>query len=162
MGLAIGTGELIMWPHLITKHGFSLLWLALLGIIFQFFINQEVARHSLATGEGFFQSSESRPLIAALKDCIAHPPLQNDKIDPERALNDLTRRLQMGKLQLQLREIVSELKSLSSSAESHNDDMTNDNTEAKVSPTERREALLRSYQEAQAQLNLLSQPLKSS
>jgi len=57
MGLAIGTGELIMWPHLIVKYGLSLLWLALIGISAQFFINQEVARHALATGEGFFTSS---------------------------------------------------------------------------------------------------------
>ncbi|MEA1929486.1 MAG: Nramp family divalent metal transporter [Patescibacteria group bacterium] len=57
MGLAIGTGELILWPHLITKHGLGLLWLALLGIVAQVFINHEVARHELATGEGFFTSS---------------------------------------------------------------------------------------------------------
>jgi len=56
-GLAIGTGELIMWPHLITKHGLGIIWTALLGITFQYFINQEVARHSLATGESFFTSS---------------------------------------------------------------------------------------------------------
>ncbi len=57
MGLAIGTGELIMWPHLITKHGLGIIWAALLGITFQYFINQEVARHALATGESFFTSS---------------------------------------------------------------------------------------------------------
>jgi len=57
MGLAIGTGELILWPHLIAKHGLGLLWAALLGITFQYFINQEVARHALATGESFFTSS---------------------------------------------------------------------------------------------------------
>ncbi|MFH1866904.1 MAG: Nramp family divalent metal transporter [Patescibacteria group bacterium] len=57
MGLAMGTGELILWPHLVSKHGLSLLWLALVGISCQYFINQEVARHSLATGEGFFTSS---------------------------------------------------------------------------------------------------------
>ncbi len=57
MGLAIGTGELILWPHLITKHGLGLLWLALLGITFQYFLNQEVARHEIATGEGFFTTS---------------------------------------------------------------------------------------------------------
>ena len=57
MGLAIGTGELILWPHLVTKFGLGLLWLALVGIICQYFINQEVARHALATGEGFFMSS---------------------------------------------------------------------------------------------------------
>jgi len=57
MGLALGTGELILWPHLVTKHGLVLLWLALIGITCQYFINKEVARHVLATGEGFFTSS---------------------------------------------------------------------------------------------------------
>lgn len=57
MGLAIGTGELIMWPHLVTKHGLGILWAAVLGITLQFFINYEVARHALATGESFFTTS---------------------------------------------------------------------------------------------------------
>ncbi|MEK7089464.1 MAG: Nramp family divalent metal transporter, partial [Patescibacteria group bacterium] len=57
MGLAIGTGELILWPHLVTKFGYDVLWAALLGITFQYFINQEVARHAIATGESFFTSS---------------------------------------------------------------------------------------------------------
>ena len=57
VGLAIGTGELILWPHLIVKYGLGLLWLALLGITAQYFINQEVARHALATGESFFLTS---------------------------------------------------------------------------------------------------------
>lgn len=57
MGLAIGTGELIMWPHIVTKYGIHLIWLALVGIIAQYFINQEVSRHALATGESFFTSS---------------------------------------------------------------------------------------------------------
>lgn len=54
MGMAMGTGELIIWPHLITKHGLGILWLALVGITLQYFINQEVIRHTLATGESFF------------------------------------------------------------------------------------------------------------
>ena len=57
MGLAIGTGELILWPHLVVKHGLNLLWFALAGITCQFFINQEVARHAIATGESFFTTS---------------------------------------------------------------------------------------------------------
>ncbi len=56
-GLAIGTGELIMWPHLVTRHGLGILWMAIVGITFQLFINHEVARHTLATGESFFTSS---------------------------------------------------------------------------------------------------------
>jgi hypothetical protein len=57
MGMAMGTGELILWPHLVVKHGLGILWLALVGITLQYFINQEVARHALATGESFFTSS---------------------------------------------------------------------------------------------------------
>jgi len=57
MGLAIGTGELIMWPYLVTKFGLGILWGALLGITFQYFINQEVGRITLATGESFFTAS---------------------------------------------------------------------------------------------------------
>ncbi len=57
MGLAMGTGELIMWPHLLVKSGLGVLWLALVGITFQYFINQEVARNALATGESFFTAS---------------------------------------------------------------------------------------------------------
>lgn len=57
MGMAMGTGELIMWPHLSAKHGLGILWLALIGITFQYFINQEVARHAAATGESFFSTS---------------------------------------------------------------------------------------------------------
>jgi len=57
MGLAIGTGELILWPHLVVKYGLGILWGAFLGITLQYFINQEVGRHALATGESFFTSS---------------------------------------------------------------------------------------------------------
>lgn len=57
MGLAIGTGELIMWPHLVSKFGLSILWGAFLGITLQYFINQEVARQTIATGESFFTYS---------------------------------------------------------------------------------------------------------
>ena len=57
MGMAMGTGELIMWPHLVVKHGLGILWLALVGITLQYFINQEVARTTIATGDSFFSLS---------------------------------------------------------------------------------------------------------
>lgn len=57
VGMAMGTGELIMWPHLVTRYGLAILWFALVGITIQYFINQEVARHTIATGESFFTSS---------------------------------------------------------------------------------------------------------
>ncbi len=57
MGLAMGTGELVLWPHLSVKHGLGLLWLALLGLLAQVVINHEVARGEVATGESFFTQS---------------------------------------------------------------------------------------------------------
>ncbi|MET1101276.1 MAG: hypothetical protein ABWW69_02190 [Pyrodictiaceae archaeon] len=35
--MAIGAGELIFWPVLVTKHGFGLLWLIPIALIVQFF-----------------------------------------------------------------------------------------------------------------------------
>lgn len=75
MGLAIGTGELILWPHLIVKHGLVLLWLAFLGITFQYFINQEVARYTIATGESFFTASARVFKWSAIFWLIAAPLL---------------------------------------------------------------------------------------
>lgn len=57
VGMAMGTGELILWPYLTARWGLDVLWFALVGITIQYFINQEVARHTLATGESFFTSS---------------------------------------------------------------------------------------------------------
>lgn len=57
VGMAMGTGELILWPHLVSRYGLDMLWLALLGITMQFVINHEVARHAIATGESFFTAS---------------------------------------------------------------------------------------------------------
>lgn len=57
MGMAMGTGELILWPHLVTKFGLGILWFALVGFGLQYFINQEIARHTAATGESFFTAS---------------------------------------------------------------------------------------------------------
>lgn len=57
VGMAMGTGELILWPHLVARYGLSILWFALVGITIQYFVNQEVARQTAATGESFFTSS---------------------------------------------------------------------------------------------------------
>ncbi|NQV88069.1 MAG: Nramp family divalent metal transporter [Parcubacteria group bacterium] len=56
-GLAIGTGELILWPHVILKYGLSFIFLGVLGFYFQYILNREVARLALATGESFFTTS---------------------------------------------------------------------------------------------------------
>lgn len=54
LGLGLGSGELILWPYLSSKFGMGLIWAAVLGITFQFFLNMEIERYTLATGESVF------------------------------------------------------------------------------------------------------------
>ena len=54
LGLGLGSGELILWPFLASKYGLGIMWGAALGITFQFFINMEVERYALVTGESVF------------------------------------------------------------------------------------------------------------
>lgn len=54
LGLALGSGELIMWPYLSAVWGMGLIWGAFLGITFQYFLNREIMRYSLARGESIF------------------------------------------------------------------------------------------------------------
>ena len=51
VGLSIGAGELIVWPRITAQYGATMLWAALLGIFIQLWLNIEVARYTLATGE---------------------------------------------------------------------------------------------------------------
>lgn len=50
-GLAISSGEYILWPYITAEAGLSLLWLAVVGVTIQFFLNMEIERWTLATGE---------------------------------------------------------------------------------------------------------------
>jgi len=54
LGLALGSGELIMWPYLTSQYGLGLIWGGLLGITLQFFLNTEIMRYTLAFGESVF------------------------------------------------------------------------------------------------------------
>ena len=54
VGLSIGSGELIIWPTIAAKYGSSMLWAAGLGLFAQLWVNFEVARWSVATGESSF------------------------------------------------------------------------------------------------------------
>lgn len=54
LGLALGSGELIMWPYLSAVWGLGLLWGGFLGITFQYILNLEIMRYSLAWGESVF------------------------------------------------------------------------------------------------------------
>lgn len=50
-GLSIGSGELILWPRLTAEWGFALFWACWIGVSLQYFLNMEIERYSLATGE---------------------------------------------------------------------------------------------------------------
>lgn len=54
LGLALGSGELIMWPYLVSRYGLGIIWGGLLGITFQYFLNTEIMRYTLARGESVF------------------------------------------------------------------------------------------------------------
>jgi hypothetical protein len=54
LGLGLGSGEIIMWPYLSSKYGMGIIWGAIIGITFQFFINMEIERYTLARGESVF------------------------------------------------------------------------------------------------------------
>lgn len=54
LGLGLGSGELILWPYLSSQWGMGLIWGAVLGITFQFFLNMEIERYTLINGESVF------------------------------------------------------------------------------------------------------------
>jgi hypothetical protein len=51
LATALGSGELILWPYITTQVGLGLVWLSVLGISVQFFLNMEIERYTLVTGE---------------------------------------------------------------------------------------------------------------
>src|SRR5215211_1871777 len=51
LATALGSGELIIWPYITARAGVGLLWLAVVGVTMQWFLNMEIERYTLATGE---------------------------------------------------------------------------------------------------------------
>lgn len=50
-GLALGSGEFVLWPKITFLSGFVFFWACVLGVTTQFFLNMEITRWTLATGE---------------------------------------------------------------------------------------------------------------
>jgi hypothetical protein len=48
---AIGSGEFVLWPYITSQVGLSLVWLVVIGVTTQSFLNMEIERYTLATGE---------------------------------------------------------------------------------------------------------------
>ncbi len=51
VGLSIGAGEIVIWPLIAAEYGASMVWAAVLGVFLQLWINFEVGRWTIATGE---------------------------------------------------------------------------------------------------------------
>ena len=50
-GIGLASGESILWPYITSQVGLVFLWAAVVGVVTQFFINMEIERYTLATGE---------------------------------------------------------------------------------------------------------------
>jgi hypothetical protein len=48
---AIGSGEFVLWPYITSQVGLALVWLVVIGVATQYFLNMEIERYTLATGE---------------------------------------------------------------------------------------------------------------
>ena len=48
---AIGSGEYLLWPYITSQVGLVLVWLVVIGVGTQYFLNMEIERYTLATGE---------------------------------------------------------------------------------------------------------------
>lgn len=55
LGASLGSGETLFWPLLIAQNGWGLYWAFWIGVITQFFINTELQRWTIATGESIFR-----------------------------------------------------------------------------------------------------------
>ena len=50
-GVGLGSGEFILFPYIATQVGLAFVWAAMIGIALQYFLNMEIERYTLATGE---------------------------------------------------------------------------------------------------------------
>jgi hypothetical protein len=50
-GVGLASGEFVLWPYVASQVGLGFLWGALAGVLIQWFLNLEIERYTLATGE---------------------------------------------------------------------------------------------------------------
>src|ERR687897_1177099 len=51
VGVGVASGEYILFPFIASQAGLTFLWAAFVGVAMQFFINMEIERYTLATGQ---------------------------------------------------------------------------------------------------------------
>lgn len=73
-GLSLGSGEFVLWPYIVYKAGFIFFWACMLGVVTQYFLNMEIERWTLLTGEsaitGFCRLSPQWAWIMLLLNII--------------------------------------------------------------------------------------------
>ncbi|MBB3999620.1 Nramp family divalent metal transporter [Aureimonas pseudogalii] len=75
-GVGLSSGEFILYPYIASQVGMAFVWAALLGVTTQFFLNMEIERYTLATGEtvltGFSRFWPHWGLVFAVMTCFAN------------------------------------------------------------------------------------------
>ena len=75
-GVGLASGEFILFPYIASQVGLVFVWAALVGVVTQFFINMEIERYTLATGEtaltGFSRSWRHWGLVFAIMTYFAN------------------------------------------------------------------------------------------
>ena len=75
-GVGLASGEFILWPFIASQVGLVFLWGAVLGVVIQWFLNLEIERYTLATGEtaltGFSRMWKHWGLVFAIWVCFAN------------------------------------------------------------------------------------------
>jgi hypothetical protein len=75
VGVGVASGEYILFPYIASKAGLVFLWAAVVGVLVQFFINMEIERYTLATGQtaitGFQRVWKPFGLILVLMGLLA-------------------------------------------------------------------------------------------
>ena len=75
-GVGLASGEFILYPYIASQVGLVFVWAALVGVLTQFFLNMEIERYTLATGEtaltGFSRFWRHWGLVFALMTYFAN------------------------------------------------------------------------------------------
>lgn len=54
VGLSIGAGEIVVWPRVAAEFGPGMVWAAVVGVFLQMWLNFEIGRWTIATGESVY------------------------------------------------------------------------------------------------------------
>ncbi|HEY0450872.1 Nramp family divalent metal transporter [Actinophytocola sp.] len=75
-GVGLASGEFILFPYIASQVGLVFVWAALVGLVTQFFLNMEIERYTLATGEtaltGFSRFWRHWGLVFAILTILAN------------------------------------------------------------------------------------------